>query len=105
MPAIDLEEDKPKEMTTHAMVIMVVVSAVIDGFIISHLWRWFVVPLGVHPIGIAQAVGLDALWRAFSPNPFSKNGSTVEVVARMFYRACAVLSIGYVAHLVMGGQP
>jgi len=97
------EKDKPSGFTALGLVLMVLISAIVDGFIISRLWKWFVVPLGVRPISIAWAVGLDALWRAFAPNPFSKSVPPAEALARMFYRACAVLSIGYVAHLVMGG--
>lgn len=103
MPAIDLDkQDKPDPATAGGLVIAVIISVIVDGFVIRCLWKWFVVPLGVHPIGVAHAIGLDALWRAFAPNPFSKSVSVADVFARMFYRACAVLSVGYVAHLVMG---
>lgn len=29
-----------------------------SGFVLSVLWGWFVVPLGVPPIGVLQATGL-----------------------------------------------
>jgi hypothetical protein len=29
------------------------------GLVLSSLWLWFVVPLGIKPIGIAQAIGIS----------------------------------------------
>lgn len=42
-------------------VIIIVLSiplSIFGGLVLSDLWKWFVVPLGVVPIGIAHAIGL-----------------------------------------------
>lgn len=36
-------------------------SILLTGFTISVLWGWFVVPLGVTPIGMANAFGLSVM--------------------------------------------
>lgn len=36
-------------------------SVVIYGAVASTLWAWFLVPLGVPPVGVAHAVGVYAL--------------------------------------------
>ena len=42
---------------------LAVVASVLNGWALMHLWDWFVDPLGVRPIGIAQAIGLAMLVR------------------------------------------
>jgi hypothetical protein len=37
---------------------IVLSAALLNGFMLSYLWEWFVVPLGVRSIRIAQAIGL-----------------------------------------------
>lgn len=36
------------------------------GFMISMNWGWFIVPLGVAPIGVAQALGIFIMSRFFT---------------------------------------
>lgn len=48
-------------MITFIKVLCAIVSTISGGFVVSKLWFWFVVPIGVMPIGIAQAIGLDIL--------------------------------------------
>ena len=38
--------------------IIMVPLMLLGGVVFSDLWRWFVVPLGLMPIGIAHAIGL-----------------------------------------------
>ncbi len=38
------------------------------GFVLSVLWLWFIVPLGVSPIGIAWGIGLSILVGLFTMN-------------------------------------
>lgn len=43
--------------------VVMIVGALSNGFALSYLWLWFVVPLGVKPLGIAHAIGLGAIVR------------------------------------------
>ena len=31
---------------------------VLNGFVLSIMWEWFVVPLGVEPVSLAHAIGI-----------------------------------------------
>lgn len=37
------------------------ILGMLNGFVLSQLWAWFVVPLGAQPIGVAHAMGLGVL--------------------------------------------
>lgn len=39
----------------------VVPLALLRGVVVRDMWAWFVVPLGVKPIGMAEAIGLSLL--------------------------------------------
>ena len=43
----------------------VAVAVMLEGFALSHLWAWFVVPyFHVQPLGVALSIGLMLLYRA-----------------------------------------
>ena len=44
-----------------AAVFMIITSALLAGYVICHLWAWFVCPLGLPPLSLAHAIGLDLL--------------------------------------------
>lgn len=41
---------------------LVVVGSLVQGFAVSTLWKWFVVPLGVPSVGVAQGFGLTLVY-------------------------------------------
>jgi hypothetical protein len=43
------------------MVTLLFGGAVLNGLALAQLWQWFIVPLGVKPLGIAQALGVSLL--------------------------------------------
>ena len=79
---------------------------IVDGWVVSNLWRWFVAePFGVRPIGIAHAVGVCILVGAvtFKPSnpgdvPSEKliNRGIVTALVLMF-----LLGSGWVVHRFM----
>jgi hypothetical protein len=40
---------------------LLVAASVIEGVVLSYLWEWFVVPLGLKPVSILHAIGLCIL--------------------------------------------
>jgi len=42
-------------------VLMVIINTTLMMFTLSSFWGWFVVPLGVHSIGMAHAFGLSLI--------------------------------------------
>lgn len=79
--------------------------------VLSWLWAWFMVPLGVHPIGIAWAIGLSGLIGMLTQSAKvgkDPEGDTSEKLAKMgkaFALMLAVplvtLFIWWLAHTAM----
>jgi len=46
--------------------LLIVPVTIFRGYVLSQLWHWFVVPLGVTDIGIAWAIGLSVLVTLFT---------------------------------------
>ena len=77
------------------------------GFVISSLWLWFVVPLGVPSIGIWHAAALSFLAHVALPNNYKKEASVDwlswrEWIAKLATRPAAALlglGIGYAIHI------
>ena len=43
------------------MLLFAIPSTIFQGFVLSQLWLWFFVPLGVPSIGVANAIGITLL--------------------------------------------
>lgn len=77
----------------------------LNGWVISILWNWFLVPLDVMPIGILHACGLVMLVRLLvidkglsftqTKNTPIKNQFVISLTPLI------VLLVGYVVHLYM----
>jgi hypothetical protein len=54
---------KSKSVWLGVLIIIPVVPAAIiwRGFVLAKLWAWFIVPLGVIPIGLVHAAGISTL--------------------------------------------
>lgn len=39
--------------------LVIFVAAIYSGFVLSILWAWFIVPLGMMKIGVAQGIGIS----------------------------------------------
>ncbi len=44
-----------------SFVLLFVIASCLEGLVLSFLWEWFVVPLGMKPVSILHAVGLCVL--------------------------------------------
>lgn len=87
------------------VLVSIVLTAILRGFVLSILWGWFVEPLGVAAINIAEAIGLATilgmlLQREPDPEldklPFWRRyvaAFTVTVVGAIF-----ALGIGWIVH-------
>lgn len=84
----------------------IVGSVFVDGFVISTLWRWFVLPLFSLPaLTVAQAVGLALCVRAIRPVIIEHDdkGDTRKAWLRLFKYGVLgpafLLLTGYAVHL------
>jgi len=81
-------------------------SAIVNGWVLTHLWHWFMVPIfGLHDLTIAPAIGLGLIV-SFLTNKgrIAKKdsretdwGATIGYLLSPF----VVLFFGYVVHLFM----
>ena len=42
-------------------ILLVAPLALLRGFVLKILWAWFVIPLGVMPLGLAHAIGFSVI--------------------------------------------
>lgn len=82
--------------------IIVVPSILLEAWVATKLWAWFVVPtFGLAPLRLVVAVGLLYLISLVTNQYIATKdkGSTGQLFFYLFGRPFVVLVIGYVAHL------
>lgn len=89
-------------------VFLVVLNILLTAFALSTLWGWFVVPIGVNAISMAQAFGLSLIVVYFQVR--NKPILKPEMIVKIGYRrrllinlgmSTMSLAIGYVTTLFM----
>lgn len=93
--------DDNKVLAAIGAVVAVPVTMIIEGWVISIMWWWFIVLLGVVQIGIAHSLGISAVVSLFkSASP--KNDDTLFVtILKAIFQPLFVLFIGWIIHLFM----
>lgn len=93
-----------------AFVVILVLSTVLGGWVMSILWAWFVVPtLGLPAISIVEAIGLTmairVLVNGYGSTSNKKYDDLSDLIANMvtvlFGMPLMLLGIGYIIHLFM----
>lgn len=96
-----MENKKP---SIFAVLAAFAVSCVFSGWILQTMWAWFVVPLGVSPLSLAHAVGLDSLLTIYWYGSAKASKNSEEFWSNVCKAVSAhliLLLVGFVAHLVM----
>jgi len=80
----------------------------VDGWIMSLFWVWFILPLfpSLPTLDVIHAIGLALMVRALCPkgvgsDQSDKAGKKAEKALSYLLRPAAVLLFGYVAHVIM----
>lgn len=71
------------------------------GYVDAKLWAWFLVPLGVPSIGVAHAVGIGILIRAFTSQVQSKAPANSRVLATALVLPAVWLLFGWLTRAAM----
>lgn len=81
------------------------VLATLQGFVLVHLWAWFLVPLGLPPIGIAHAIGIALIAGMLAPRArdSKEKEEKKKLVVNLdpFLSPLLFLLFGYIVHLFM----
>ena len=81
------------------------------GYVLSFLWGWFMVPLGVRPIGVAASIGLSVLVGMLAKeglkgsdlaHKVSDTDSWILWAGNSFLWPLFSLGMGWICHLLMG---
>lgn len=77
------------------------VSVTVSGVTLKYLWGWFVVPLGVKPIGIIWALGLSIIIGRFTGSGKASTDPLGKMIAINLGMNGFMLLLGYIYHLYM----
>lgn len=79
-----------------------VVLTIARGFILQSLWGWFLVPLGLPPIGIANAIGVAMIVSYLTYSHLKKDSEDgASVFIQPFVNMVIVWGVAWVVHLFM----
>lgn len=101
-------------LTTSAgvfLAVLVPASVTLKGWVLSIIWTWFLIDLGVPPISIPEAVGILIIYGFVSEKiESSKTKSSSKkdpleelsyLLGQMFFAPLLTLAMGYIAHLFL----
>jgi multisubunit Na+/H+ antiporter MnhB subunit len=71
------------------IIVLVIGAAVLNGFMLSYMWQWFVVPLGVRAIGVPQAVGIAIICSIVTYREQPKNSEPDEGLNKILLQLAA----------------
>ena len=89
------------------MLLLTVPIAILNAFVLTHLWAWFVAPLGLPLIGKAQAYGLCLLFGLVSGHLAKEKAKVdepkeaVTLVVGWLLAPLVALGAGAIAHHFM----
>jgi len=88
------------------IIVLLIASALflVHGVVLTQLWGWFIVPLGVPAISLAWAVGLSCVVGLVTPQPAPvPKDRALEYLGIITTKPFVVWAIGLVAHAFMRG--
>ena len=69
---------------------------ILEGFVLSIMWGWFMVPFGLPHITVAWAIGVSVLTSLFQPTPLGKPSNS-EFWFALTVKPLLILLIGWIA--------
>ena len=88
-----------------SFVILFVIASCLEGLVLSYLWEWFVVPLGMKPVSILHAIGICVLLDFITYHYYDyKKSEEVGLAMSLSYiliRPAVALTVGAAVHYGM----
>lgn len=82
-----------------AMIVMLPFTILLRGFVLTQLWHWFLVPLGLREISLAHAYGLSILIALFTSHTASSSKEDQE--KGIAYLVFKMVFMGFAMPLIM----
>jgi len=99
------QDRKGAKMIAILAIALVVVTVALEGWVLSVLWAWFMVPtFGLAALTIPQALGLSIIASCLTSHPNSRDSSgesAVETFLRSILRPLIALACGFVVRLFL----
>ena len=82
-------------------VVISIVVLLVESFVIASLWRWFVVPIGFHPITWPTALGLNLLFNVMLTHTYVKRTHEESAYDAVYalVRALSAYAIAALVHV------
>lgn len=78
------------------------VSALLDGYVLTILWTWFVVPtFGLRPLALVPAIGFSMVVSFLTPQMPKGEVEWGDEIGKMFLRPAVMLFFAWIVHLFM----
>lgn len=71
------------------------------GFVLSVMWSWFLVPLGLPTIQVPHAIGIAAIVGMMTSRGSSSKKGFVEILFTPFITTAVIFGIAAIAHSFM----
>lgn len=86
-----------------AVLISIPVTAIWRGYVLTMMWAWFVMPLGVRALGVAQAIGLAMIvgFLTHQRRPNDPTHTLMDAVVAAFLTPAIALGLGWVVQAFM----
>jgi len=81
---------------------LLVALCLLNGFMLSYMWAWFIVPLGAPPIGVLHAIGIGILVSVLTSEA-SPGGQDEDAIQKMLGKLFAKLAVFGIAWAVSFG--
>lgn len=88
-----------------SFVLLFVIASSLEGLVLSYLWEWFVVPLGLKPVSTLHAIGICVLLDFITYHYYDyKKSEEVGLAASISYiiiRPIVAITVGAAVHFGM----
>ena len=88
------------------ILLTIAAGTALNGFVIQVMWGWFLIPLGLPVLGLANAMGLGLLiryltWQKIPSKEKTSNKELMDNILTAVFYPLLVLGLGFVVHSFM----
>ena len=88
-----------------SFVLLFVIASSLEGLVLSFLWEWFVVPLGLRPVSVLHAIGICVLLDFITYHYYDyKKSEEIGLAGSLSYiliRPVVAMAVGALVHFNM----